>query len=1451
LEVDLLRIDERSVSNLGYLYEGLSNYGLDYIKDWKGESLGKFSLSIDSKENEENSLQLDFAKQFSEIPPGIYVAVFDSPELRLAGWETRPTQWFQRTNLGINSYSGIQQTTVEIRNFSDLHPVRLAEVEVIAKNNRLLFKGEADDNGQVVIPNSFLRGEKGNSPAFLLARSPKHGLSLIEFSDLKKKPRFLIRGRKQEIEQDLYLTTDRDWYRNGEEVHFVVVGRDLKLKPLPEYQLNANLVNPQGELSEKVSLKLDEFGVAKGEFFISNSALHGPWTLEIKNKSGQTLATQKVAVRDLVPLTLETAISTDNESWRAGEGNRFEIQSNYYSGGQASLMSGDYRGYLKALNQHESAELKDFYFGNPKAENRTYEIESKNFQLNSEGIFFGNYKVDDLSGNPQGLYELDLRVNVQDLGGRPNPKNITIPIDTHSAYLGVRPNFQQSLATGISPQFELVRVNRSGGLLPLLDLDYKLSRIEYSYDWYYNNGWRWNRSRAAERSIKFGRSQSGQINDLPQLDWGNYELSVSDISGFVTTYEFSVGWGADGQSTADPEEVVLSTELGPNGEYSLRFEAPFAGLGTILLANGDLIDSSEVAVKGGRNEFKFTAPEGLEPGFHVLLNLRRPVEQGTEHLPQIALGSTWVEVLSADRRIEMTMKIPDQITSDQDLAVLIQADVEEASVVLFAVDEGIHAINDFQNKDLLKQFFGERQLALGILGNYGQLIKQDPTLPKYSVGGDGNSFQTARSIRKSDFFKTISLSSPVLKLKNGQAFYSFPVSGFEGRIRIVGLLIGEHGLGMETGQVKVTDPVSLETSLPRFLGVGDQLKGKIGLRAKQNIPSLNLRIMAGSQQNDSELSIQQGKVFKTDLQLSMQQVGTLPVRIELEYEDRTIQRNFELVSRLTSYPQNELRSVSLTNKLDLSSNSRLIPPLQIPEIDWSQPESVGITTTVSLHPGAGISMLLAALDRYPYGCLEQLSSVTRGLVYREKLQKSNDSQHTNEKIKVGIERILALQRPDGAFGYWSQFGEVREEFQPYVLETLLLALPYLANPQQTQQAVSKGLERLSQQNSQKLTTKLQSLGLLHLAGYEVKSRIRYAIDQELGKGLNELLNQKSLLQQEVLERLGLGYWLASILEDKMRQAQILLSLEQTWPQSDAVKVGLSIHQGQRGWQKSHELYVGRLANRHVATPQASVYLSQLPAKDLSPLIQLLMDTTKSHLGVIENRSTLDNARLAELLFLEQKEKLPSSIKLDGKEYPITVDGEIKIPLDLLRSGFVINQVIDHNMFLNVELVGQNRSRERIQNGFNVTKRIFDKSGKEIQLSRTNLELRQGDLLSVLVEFESTLKSLQGDLVITDLLPSGFELMEGYIPSELVSLNGKAFRLNTGEDYSLKLRQDLDDRIMVHYQDDWVPKNRKQLAYTIRASYPGKMVLPDAHVELMYQPEINGRSVSQQLLVLEQ
>ncbi len=59
--------------------------------------------------------------------------------------------------------------------------------------------------------------------------------------------------------------------------------------------------------------------------------------------------------------------------------------------------------------------------------------------------------------------------------------------------------------------------------------------------------------------------------------------------------------------------IVIGTDLDLNGEYNLRFEAPFAGL-TILL---DLTLKWQLRVAG--MNFKITAPIKLNR-FHVLLN---------------------------------------------------------------------------------------------------------------------------------------------------------------------------------------------------------------------------------------------------------------------------------------------------------------------------------------------------------------------------------------------------------------------------------------------------------------------------------------------------------------------------------------------------------------------------------------------------------------------------------------------------------------------------------------------------------------------------------------------------------------------------------------------------------------------------------------------------------------
>ena len=211
--------------------------------------------------------------------------------------------------------------------------------------------------------------------------------------------------------------------------------------------------------------------------------------------------------------------------------------------------------------------------------------------------------------------------------------------------------------------------------------------------------------------------------------------------------------------------------------------------------------------------------------------------------------------------------------------------------------------------------------------------------------------------------------------------------------------------------------------------------------------------------------------------------------------------------------------------------------MTLPSFDLAKRTDLEYRATVSAAPGAALGQLLAALDRYPYGCVEQASSATRGLIFRNQLESNADNAASVDGINRGIERIISLQKPDGSFGYWDRFGTAVDEFQPYAVDTLMLALPYAQQRQRVAAAIDKGLRYLSQQNPPDIWTNLYSYGVLARGGYVVASQARYSLDQELFEGVDESA------VREVLERISLGYWLADILNDRRRMERLHESLE--------------------------------------------------------------------------------------------------------------------------------------------------------------------------------------------------------------------------------------------------------------------------------------------------------------------
>ncbi|MBL6432440.1 MAG: hypothetical protein HPM95_20665 [Alphaproteobacteria bacterium] len=86
--------------------------------------------------------------------------------------------------------------------------------------------------------------------------------------------------------------------------------------------------------------------------------------------------------------------------------------------------------------------------------------------------------------------------------------------------------------------------------------------------------------------------------------------------------------------------------------------------------------------------------------------------------------------------------------------------------------------------------------------------------------------------------------------------------------------------------------------------------------------------------------------------------------------------------------------------------------------------------------------LLAALDRYPYGCTEQTASRALPLLYVNEMAISaglDTDVDVRERVQTAIGRVLGNQGSNGAFGLWNSYGGSDTWLDAYVTDFLLRA----------------------------------------------------------------------------------------------------------------------------------------------------------------------------------------------------------------------------------------------------------------------------------------------------------------------------------------------------------------------------------------------------------------------------
>ncbi|MEM1302302.1 MAG: alpha-2-macroglobulin family protein, partial [Pseudomonadota bacterium] len=86
-----------------------------------------------------------------------------------------------------------------------------------------------------------------------------------------------------------------------------------------------------------------------------------------------------------------------------------------------------------------------------------------------------------------------------------------------------------------------------------------------------------------------------------------------------------------------------------------------------------------------------------------------------------------------------------------------------------------------------------------------------------------------------------------------------------------------------------------------------------------------------------------------------------------------------------------------------------------------QPGSARATTSFGPLARFDAPGLLQALDRYPYGCTEQMTSVAMPLLYFDAVSSAmnlGDGRSVADRIEQAVTRIVARQSANGSFGLW-------------------------------------------------------------------------------------------------------------------------------------------------------------------------------------------------------------------------------------------------------------------------------------------------------------------------------------------------------------------------------------------------------------------------------------------------
>ncbi|MFN3646020.1 MAG: alpha-2-macroglobulin family protein [Gemmobacter sp.] len=1037
LDLELYRVSDRSLIRsiqADWFGRPMDSWDASRFSADTGERIWQGSAEVPVEVNRDVTTRLPLDAALRGQPAGIYAlkaAVPGADE-----WETPPAwQWFVVSDLGLTTLSGVEGLTVVARSLADAGPKPGVQVQLLARSNRVLGTATTDAQGLARFDAALTRGTGAAQPALVVVADGDSDIAFLSLTD----PEFDlsdrgVEGRPAAPPIDLFLATDRGAYRAGETIHATALARDGNARALPGLPLTARLRRPDGV--EYARQRITD--VAGGFAFampVAANAPRGAWKLEVlADPEAAPLAVASVVVEDFLPERIDFAV-TAPDTLNLGGSAQLGIAARYLFGAPGAGLVAEGEAVLRAAPGLPG--LPGYVFGLADA---PFSAQMFPFvagaTTDDSGAASLTATLPDLP-NPGRPLEAVLRLRLAEGSGRPVERSVTVPVAPVATLIGVKPLFDGVLPERGEARFEAVAVGAEG-----VAATWRLDRLETRYQWYQLGGeWNWEpmttRTRVAEGSVTLG---AAPVALAAAVDWGEYELTVSG-DGAATSTRFAAGWFAAADTTRTPDTLELSLDkpaYAPGDTARLRVVPRAAGVALVSVLSNRVLSMQAVPVAAGENLIDLPVTDDWAPGVYVTASVLRPMDAAAGRLPARALGLAHAAIAPGDRQLAATLDLPAEAAprGPLDIAVRVQGvrPGETAHVTLAAVDVGILNLTGHKAPDPSAHYFGQRKLGVGIRDLYGRLIDGlNGAEGQVRSGGDAAGPRFQADPPTEDLVAWF--SGPLEVGADGYARASFDLPSFNGTVRVMAVAWSDSGVGQAQADVLVRDPVVVAASLPRFLQPGDSSRllleivhatgpaGRMGLDVAAQGATL------GPVPSGVDLAPGGKQVLSIPVTAAAEGLATLTVRLTTP-EGRVLAKPLNLPVRANDPETQRLTRLDLAPGQTFAADAGLLAGLR--------PGAHALISAGGLArfdaPG-----LLAALDSYPYGCTEQITSRALPLLAFGPMAEAMGLPETatvQQRVEQALAGVLLNQTAEGGFGLWSARGGGEMWLDAYVTDFL-------------------------------------------------------------------------------------------------------------------------------------------------------------------------------------------------------------------------------------------------------------------------------------------------------------------------------------------------------------------------------------------------------------------------------